>query len=193
MTKGKVRENLTIPNFLSVLRIVIIIPMVKSMLRENYAGAGILLTVSAASDMFDGIIARKFNQITQLGKILDPIADKLTLIAIVICVNILYPYILLFVSVLFAKEVLMLLGGGILLKKGIKPPPAQWYGKAATAIFYISVIIIVSLRAIWGVMIPFLTTLLFTVTTAVMFFALLNYAQLFFNLINESKNKEKEN
>ena len=93
MSKGVdiLKKNLTIPNILSFIRIVVIVPLVISFLNERFIESGIYLLISGLSDMFDGAIARKFNQVTQLGKILDPIADKLTLIAVVICLAILFP------------------------------------------------------------------------------------------------------
>ena len=79
-------DLLTVPNFLSVIRIILIWPFVVSVVRNDYVWAGIILAVSGLSDLFDGITSRKFNQVTRLGKMLDPAADKLTLMAVMICV-----------------------------------------------------------------------------------------------------------
>ncbi len=185
--KTYMKQNVTVPNLLSLLRIMIIAPMVYYYLYEQYALAGLMLVISALSDMFDGIIARKFNQITRLGKILDPVADKLTLIAVIICMEIMYPYILLFVLIMSVKEVLMLCGGAVLIKMKIKPPAAKWYGKAATAVFYVSVTLIVLLRAVWNIRNVALTAILIAATCFFMVFALLNYAILFFHLIKDHK------
>lgn len=189
---SSIKRNLTVPNFLTLLRIVVIIPLVKFLLNENYIGAGVMMLISAVSDMFDGLIARKFNLITQLGKILDPIADKLTLIAVVICINILYPSLLILVIVLFCKELLMLSGGCILLKLKIKPPAAKWYGKMSTAIFYTFVVTIVLFKAIWNITNKPMLITMFAITTAAMIFSLVNYAILFFKLIQEREKKEKD-
>ncbi len=190
--KNCIKKNLTVPNALSLIRIIIIVPLVIFMLREQYVGAGLMLLISAVSDMFDGIIARKFHQITQLGKILDPIADKLTLIAVVICINIIYPVVTSFVIVLFSKEILMLCGGFLLLRMKIKPPAAKWYGKVSTVIFYVSVVTVVLLKAIWNITDQFLIVILFSITTFAMLFSLANYAILFFKLIKDKKeNTEK--
>lgn len=187
--KSSIKKNLTIPNFLSFIRIVVIVPLIKFLLNENYVAAGLTMLISAVSDMFDGLIARKFNQVTQLGKILDPIADKLTLIAVVICINILYPSVMIFVIVLFCKELLMLSGGCFLLKLRIRPPAAKWYGKVSTAIFYTSVVTIVLLKAIWNITNKTLIVVLFSITTLAMLFSLVNYTILFVKLI---KDREKE-
>lgn len=184
-----VRKNCTVPNALTLLRIFLIVPTAKYILEEKYAYAGIFLLISALSDMLDGIAARKLGQVTQLGKILDPIADKLTLIAVVLCINRVYPYVYPFVTVMFVKEALMLAGGAVLLRKGIKPPSAKWFGKAATAVFYTSMIVLVSLRAFWGISISWLSTSLFGLSAGFMMYALMNYASIFFRLVKENSNK----
>lgn len=188
--KSAVKRNLTIPNLLSFLRILVIPPLAICFLKEDYIMSGVLLVVSGLSDMFDGMLARRLNQVTQLGKMLDPVADKLTLITVIICMNILYPQILLFVVVLFAKEFIMLCGGAVLLKMKVKPPAAKWYGKVATAVFYTSIIVIVLLKAIWNINSPAVTFILFGITAVFMIFALLKYGAIFFKLIKEKKNSE---
>ena len=184
-----VRKNCTIPNALTLLRIMLIIPMAKDILAERYGEASVFLGISALSDMLDGMAARNLGQVTQLGKILDPIADKLTLIAIVLCINRVYPYIYPFVAVMFAKEMIMLAGGAILLKKKIRPPAAKWFGKVATAVFYVSVILLVALRAVWGINISWLSTSLFGLSAGFMMFALMNYMSIFMKLMKENGNK----
>lgn len=191
--KSAFKRNLTIPNFLSLIRILVIPPLVIYLLKENYVMAGIMLIISGISDMFDGMLARKLNQVTQLGKMLDPIADKLTLIAVVICISILYPSLLFFVILLFAKEFIMLCGGAVLLKMKIKPPAAKWYGKIATVIFYTSVTTVVLLKAIWGINNIVVNVSLLTLTTISMIFALIKYALLFFSLIKENKKTKNPN
>lgn len=188
--KLSIKKNLTIPNFLSFIRIVVIVPLIRFLLNENYIAAGLTMLISGVSDMFDGLIARKFNQVTQLGKILDPIADKLTLIAVVICINILYPSVTLFVIVLFCKELLMLCGGCLLLKLKIKPPAAKWYGKVSTAIFYTAVVTVVLLKAVWNITNKPLIVILFSITTIAMLFSLVNYSIIFFKLIKNRNNKK---
>lgn len=189
--KRYLKENLTIPNALSFFRILLVYPMVRFLLKQDFLVAGILLLLSAVSDALDGLIARKFNQISTLGKILDPIADKLTLIAVVICINILYPDISIFVMLLFLKEILMLSGGAVLLNFKIRPPAAKWYGKISTAVFYTSIISLVVLKAVWGYTNRTLTTVLLAVTTALMLFSLVMYSILFVKLIRQ-KNRENK-
>lgn len=186
-----VKRNVTIPNMLTLLRIAVIVPLAECIWEEKYIQAGILLAVSALSDLFDGMIARKFNQITQLGKILDPIADKLTLIALVICLNRVYPYSYPFVTVMLVKEIVMLTGGAVLLMKKIKPPSAQWFGKVSTAVFYVSMTVLVGLRAFFGITVSWLSTSLFGFSAGCMLFALMNYVSIFLKLLKENGNKSE--
>lgn len=185
----------TIPNLLSMFRIVLIIPMIVFFLSKNYIGAVICIVISGMSDMFDGMIARRFNQISKLGKMLDPIADKLTLVAVIICIGILIPNLRLLVIILAAKDILMLIGGAYLIHRGITPPAAKWYGKIATVVFYISVTAIVGIEVFGGAQLAaqlsVLITTLLTVTSFVMIFALVMYAILFFQLLKENRKNKK--
>lgn len=190
--KRYLKDNLTVPNILSLFRIVLVYPLVRFLLKQNYLAAGIVLLLSAVSDALDGLIARKFNQVSPLGKILDPIADKLTLIAVVICINILYPDILLFVVLLFLKEILMLSGGAVLLNFKLRPPAAKWYGKISTVVFYVSIILLVVMKAVWGYTNRVLTITLLAVTTALMLFSLVMYSSLFLKMIRQKVQDEKK-
>ncbi len=189
------KENLNIPNILSLARIIIIVPFVLYFLNDDYLASAFVLIVSGFSDMFDGVIARSLGQITPLGKVLDPLADKLTLTAVIICMGIKFPEIVPFVVILILKDLSMLIAGSFLIKKGIEPPAARWYGKVATVFFYVSVIIIVALKAIWGVNRPIVSISLLSVTSAFMLFALFKYFIIFLKLINDisgSNQKEKD-
>lgn len=178
----------TIPNILSMFRIVLIVPMIIFFINYNYIGAIACIVVSGLSDMLDGMIARKFNQISKLGKILDPIADKLTLVAVIICIGLLIPSVRLIVIILAAKDILMLLGGAYLIHRGITPPAAKWYGKAATVIFYLSVTAVVALEVTKiATQFSVLVTILLAITAAAMLFSLIMYGTLFVQLLKEDK------
>ncbi len=185
------KENFNLPNILSFTRIIIIIPFVLYFLNDDYLLSAAMLALSGLSDMLDGVIARKLNQITQLGKILDPVADKLTLTAVVICMGIKFPEIFILVVILSVKDLSMLLAGSYLLKKGIEPPAAKWYGKLATVFFYVSVIIIVALKALYGIADPRISISLLTATALLMLFALFRYFLIFLRLIKANNEKEK--
>ena len=186
------KDIFTIPNILTYFRFLLIIPFSNYFLIENYNLAAISILTSALTDCFDGIIARKFNQVTSLGKILDPIADKFTLFAVVICMVIYIPQALPALIILLFKEVLMLLGGVDLVKKGITPPAAMWFGKIGTITFYISICLIVFLKAAYNYENYALNFTLFSLTAFTMLFALFQYGRIYFHLIKEHSEREKK-
>lgn len=186
-----IKANLNIPNLLSLFRILILVPFVNFVLKEDYLCAGLVLVLSGITDMFDGYLARKLNQVTDLGKMLDPIADKVTLVTIMICLSIKFPKMLSFMIILVIKEILMLCAGAILLKSNKKTPASQWYGKLSTIIFYISVIIIISLRALWSINSDTLNNFLMILTLVFMIYSLWRYFEIFKSMINSDSNIEK--
>ncbi len=136
---------LTVPNLLSLIRI-ILIPVFGVLFYRGYVlWAVIVLAVSGLTDFLDGKIARRFNQISELGKVLDPVADKLTQITIAIVLflefgkvednqtMVWFKWVFLF---FVAKELLMVIVGGIMIAIGLKPGAAEIYGKVATFVFY---------------------------------------------------------
>jgi len=129
-----------IPNILSCIRILLIPLFVFLALNGREAAAGAVLIVSGITDMLDGYLARRFNWITQLGKVLDPIADKLTQISVyIVLIIVLRQYWILF-SLMILKDLLMLVLGYDLIKKGVKLEGAKWFGKIATTVFYVAMV-----------------------------------------------------
>ena len=136
--KGRI---LTVPNVLSVFRILLLPFFVwtylKAETQSEYYISLIFLGVSGLTDLFDGFIARHFNQISELGKFLDPLADKLTQAAVVLCLSVRYPLMIIFFGVMVIKEFSLLTGSILLFKyRGRKMDGAKWYGKVYTFIFY---------------------------------------------------------
>lgn len=141
----------TIPNWLSYIRIALI-PVFAVLFYKGYVGwAMLVLGLSGLSDFFDGKIARKFNQVSDLGKIIDPVADKLTQITIAIMFYIefrtssdelikTFSWVFL---IFVIKEFVMVFFGGLMLAMGLRPAAAEIYGKAATMVFYLVMIAIV--------------------------------------------------
>ena len=142
----------TIPNLLSVIRILLIPVFAYLFYNDEKIWAVVVLALSGLSDTFDGQIARKFNQIIALGKILDPVADKLTQITIAVMLFIDFktaanPIInaLGWVFLVFLiKEAVMIIGGLIMLLLNIRPGAAEFWGKAATVVFYVGMVIIIA-------------------------------------------------
>lgn len=143
---------LTVPNLLSLIRI-LLIPVFGVLFYNGHIGwAVIILIVSGLTDFFDGKIARKFNQISELGKMLDPVADKLTQITIAIVIFLEFNkstdptmqwFKWVFLFFLF-KELLMVVVGAIMLACGLRPVAAEIYGKIATFVFYAVMVLVIA-------------------------------------------------
>lgn len=190
-TKNEVisKDLMTIPNAISFIRILLITPFVAFFIERMYIAAAITVGISGISDLFDGVIARKFHQESELGKVLDPLADKLTLIAVGVCLIFIEPYVLPLMIIMVAKDVLMIVGGTLIINKGIIPPKSSWYGKASTFMFYISVGMVV-LMAIFGYVNKSLSFTVLGITAGMMIFSLVNYAIIFFKIQKQLKEKE---
>lgn len=127
-------QILTIPNLLSLFRFVLIPIFIFFYLHQKYTCALIVLLLSTLSDVMDGYIARNTNTVTDLGKVLDPIADKLTQAAIMICLSFEFKWMLVLFIVLAVKEITMMIFGILVLKITGKVNGAKWYGKLCTTI-----------------------------------------------------------
>lgn len=135
--KAKIREEiLTIPNILSMLRILMIAAVVVLFVMEYYLAAGIVLICSGITDILDGFIARKFHMVSALGKALDPFADKLTQFAVLICLTFFNKLILIPFVILVLRDAFMLLTGLSIFRKTHNTFSARWYGKVATLFTY---------------------------------------------------------
>ena len=191
-TKNEVisKDLMTIPNAISFIRILLITPFVAFFIQRMYVAAAITVGISGLSDLFDGWIARKFHQESELGKVLDPLADILTLIAVGVCLIFIEPYVLPLMIIMVLKDVLMIIGGTIVINQGVIPPKSSWYGKLSTFMFYISVGMVV-LMAIFGYVNKPLSLTVLGITAAMMIFSLVNYAIIFFKIQKQVKNKEK--
>ena len=133
----KNRKILTIPNLLSLLRLIMIPQLMWLYLgKQDYVQTVILLALSGVTDILDGIIARKFNMISDFGKAFDPVADKLTQMAMLYCVGTTFPEIRFLLILLVVKEVLSGIMSLISIKKTGQVQGAQWHGKAVTVLLY---------------------------------------------------------
>ena len=134
------REIFSIPNLMGYFRI-LLIPVFSWMYctadsTGDYYAAAVVVGVSGLTDMFDGKIARRFNMITELGKFIDPLADKLTQAALLLCLAVRYPLMRAVLALFVVKEGFMLVMGALLLPRGKKLDGAMWFGKVCTAVLY---------------------------------------------------------
>lgn len=134
-----------IPNVLTIIRFLLIPFSIYALVNDQYILAIIIITVSGLTDVLDGAIARKFNLVTNFGKLIDPLADKVTQLSILgtlVLKNIIPLWILIVVLV---KEAAMVAGASFLYGKELVVS-SKWYGKAATVLFYIAIIVSMILR-----------------------------------------------
>lgn len=143
------KEILTIPNLLSLFRLVLIpvymMIYLSAVNASDYYLSAAILAVSCLTDMIDGKIARHFNMISTVGKILDPFADKATQFTLILCLALKHPVLWYLVCLFIVKEGFQLIAGGINLKKGRMLDGALMSGKVCTTILFLSLIILVML------------------------------------------------
>lgn len=129
------QQVFTIPNAMSAFRIVLIPFFIWAYVEEQYRLSIVLVAVSALSDMLDGFVARKLNMISDFGKFIDPVADKLTQAALVVCLMTKHPHIYVLFIILAVKELATLWLGAVVFKRHDSVNSAKWYGKMCTVVF----------------------------------------------------------
>ncbi|MFQ9516667.1 MAG: CDP-alcohol phosphatidyltransferase family protein [Eubacterium sp.] len=144
MEKSFWREYFSVPNLMGYFRIILV--AVYMVLFYNSLDGGaywpVIATIvlSGITDFFDGKIARKFNMVTEWGKMLDPIADKITIGAIILSLTFKYKIVIAMVVFYVIKEGFMAMAGLYSIKKGHKIEGAMWYGKVCTFVTYVILI-----------------------------------------------------
>ncbi len=175
---------MNIPNLLTIFRIFLVpiyLLVFFSGLDNRFILAGIIFILAGISDVLDGKIARKYNLITNLGTILDPIADKMMIFAVLISYTIegiIPSWIIVAIGI---KEGFQIIGGAILyLSKGKQVVPSNWYGKISTVSFYaatLSVVFQISSKLSQG---------LFIVTVVLNILAFISYFKIYINRTSNS-------
>ena len=172
LTKNQI---LTIPNMLSFFRLALI-PLIVwiYVFRDSPEWTVAILTLSGATDIVDGFIARHFNMTSDFGKAIDPLADKLTQIAVLFCLLTRFPLILLPIVIMLIKEIGSFILRFIVYKKTERVECADWHGKATTVLIYLTMLI----HILW----PFLklpgevSNISILVTTVMMIFSCILYS-----------------
>lgn len=131
------KRIITIPNIFSFFRICLIPVLVWLYgVEHDYMWAGYILILSGITDMVDGYIARHFHMVSNLGKILDPIADKLTQGVMLMCLVMRFPLMIVPFVLLIAKEIYMSVSGILVIQRTGIVCGAAWHGKATTCFLY---------------------------------------------------------
>ena len=188
----ELRDLRKLPNLLSIVRLLLIPVFISVYLRAEeqpwfYISAGILL-LSGLTDLLDGLIARRFHLITPLGKILDPLADKLTQASVCICLAVRIPQLWMILVIFITKEVLMLLAGAGLYRRHRQIDGAKWFGKLYTVVFYLFMLLIVAVPS-WS-----MTTLIWMlcVVGVFMLFAFGMYLPVFWRIVQKDRENARQ-
>lgn len=130
-------QVLTVPNLCSGIRLALI-PLIVWLYigKQAYFAAAAIILISGATDIMDGFIARKFHMVSDLGKILDPVADKLTQAAVILCLTVKYRWMRGLIILFAVKEIIMAVLGCMAIQKKDVVNSAKWYGKANTVVLY---------------------------------------------------------
>lgn len=182
------KEIFSIPNLLSLFRLLVIPVYITIYLDatfpHHYAAAGGLIIISCLTDIIDGKIARHYNRITTLGKILDPLADKITQFSLTVLLSLkyaeLYPVLILF----FVKEIFQVAVGLFHMVKGRMLPGALMAGKVCTAILFISLILLV----VFPGMNPLFVKIIALIDMLFLFVSFIGYILAYFGKDNKLEN-----
>lgn len=191
MKKNWKRELFSIPNILGYFRIALIPLYLWVYFRatdmKGYLMATGVIFLSGLTDCFDGKIARRFNMITEWGKLLDPIADKLTLTAAVVSLSFRFPLMKDLVLLYIVKEGFMLIMGAVMLRKGKKMNGAKWYGKVCTAYTYALIFFLLLIPGMKAMVADTMIIVGYVLT----YFAFVKYALLYYDMYQEWKKEQK--
>lgn len=165
---------LNIPNALSLVRL-LLIPVIAWLYcaqDKPLAALGVLI-LSAVTDIADGVIARKFNQVSDLGKALDPVADKLTQMVTLLCLCARFPVLWIILGLLVVKEVITGAMSLYAVKKSGKVLSADWHGKVTTVLLYATM----GLHMLWPGIPGTLSRILVALCVGMMLLSALLYAK----------------
>jgi len=156
--------------------------------RKYYAV--LVYAIAALSDFLDGYLARRFEASSNLGKLLDPLGDKLMTFAVMVCITIDRPILLWAALAFFVKEVLLGVGGLVLHKKAhAELFPSNIVGKASTVVFFVVFVVLMLFQNIP----PLAATIMVSVAIGLTFIAFVSYLRLYISLMrNRDKDSEKE-
>lgn len=193
MEQKKNYKILTIPNILSFLRLIFVAVFILLYRNDNTftenIPAIIVLALSGLTDFLDGRIARRFNVISELGKILDPVADKVTEAVIAICLLEKYRIMFILLGTFIIKELFMCICGVIVIKKTGTNNGAKWYGKVSTFTFYLTVLALLLIPGIPKMA----ANIIISICIVLMAFALIMYMRLYYNILSTySREKQME-
>ena len=180
----KKEQILTIPNLLSLLRL-LMIPLIVWLYcaKQWYTAAVGVIILSGLTDVADGIIARKFGLVSDFGKILDPLADKLTQGAVIISLATKYNLMIVLIIEFVLREIIMMILGYITIKRRDSVNSAKWYGKATTVLLYTVFVVLIFFPGIS----PKLANALIILCILMIIISLILYSRFYYSILREKK------
>ncbi len=192
--KDYTNKIITIPNILSFVRLCLIPFIVwfycARPFDPDYLNSMLTILVyglSGLTDIVDGTIARKFNMISNFGKIFDPVADKLTQIAVIACLINDYWYMTIPLVIFVLKEVGMNVVGLVAAKKTGVIKGANWHGKVNTVVFFGLMVI----HLAWSAIPPVTSYVFVAICVAMMLTSALLYTLDYIKMLKQAKEQEK--
>ena len=147
---------MTVPNILSIFRLILVPVFAVVFFQprpDAHAWAAVIYLVAFLTDIADGWIARHFNQVSKLGRILDPAADKWMTFTVIICITVDGIIPLWAVIVFFCKELCMALGGWFMYRRLGDVIPSNWLGKLSTGVFFLvcgALVLVKDIDRVWS-------------------------------------------
>ncbi len=186
------QDIFTIPNILTYFRI-LLVPVFIIVYLNSHSLAGhiwsiVIIAVAALTDVVDGIIARKYNMISDIGKIADPIADKAMEFAMLFCVTFKYPLVWILFIIFAVKEIVSLIFSYYLFRKGKHISGANWAGKLCTVVLYGVMLALIVLPDVSDKAVKILVA----VSAVFMFLAFVVYMSMYVKLFIELRREIKE-
>ncbi|HKL98549.1 MAG TPA: CDP-alcohol phosphatidyltransferase family protein, partial [Mobilitalea sp.] len=180
----------SIPNILCYIRLllipVFIILYINAESAEEYLQAAAVVFASGLTDFLDGFIARTFDMVTDFGKLIDPMADKLTQVSLIVVLVLRIRWMILLLILFVVMQLYMLVAGIAMLKKNMRLNGSKWFGKVSTAVFYATMLVLIAVPNLDS----FVIFILMLVCGAFLSLSFALYIREYVRMYNEVKNLE---
>jgi len=152
VSKFNKKDLWSIPNILCYIRFLLIpvfvVQYIKAQEPREYLQAAAVVLASGITDLLDGFIARTFDMVTELGKLIDPVADKLTQAALIFVLIVKIKWMFLLLILFVIMQLFLLVAGLLMLKKNKKLDGSKWFGKVSTTVFYAVMLVLVAVPSL---------------------------------------------
>ena len=190
LTKFSKKDIWSIPNILCYIRFllipVFIILYINAEEAREYIQAAAVVFLSGLTDFLDGFIARTFDMVTDFGKLIDPMADKLTQASLIFVLVVEIKWMFLLMILFVTMQLFMLFAGIAMLEKNRRLNGAKWFGKVSTTVFYAVMLVLVAAPKLD----TFVVNLLMLICGCFLLLSFLLYIREYFRMYREVKAEE---